>query len=142
MFIISDRQWCSALALSKEEIRKRILECLKTAYPKDLFIKEIAMHVGLDRNTVSKHLDVLCAQGVICESRAAGRARLFTIPPSRKVQVLMLRDYLQYRRERVYQIAEDEAHSLIGCGIAKLLQGKPPENGRMLNPTLDPTSSQ
>lgn len=132
MLIISDRQWCAALTLSKEEIRKRIVECLKTAYPKDLFIKEIAVHVGFDRNTVSKHLEVLCAQGVICESRTAGRARLFTISPSGKVQVLMLRDYLQYRRERIYLITEDEAHSLVDCGIAKLLQAKPPENGRMI----------
>lgn len=55
--------------------KDRILELLRSVYPEDLPIKEVAKRLGISRATVSKYVAVLEAEGrVIC--RRVGKAKL------------------------------------------------------------------
>ena len=55
--------------------KDRILELLRSVYPEDLPIKEVAKRLGISRATVSKYVAVLEVEGkVIC--RRVGKAKL------------------------------------------------------------------
>lgn len=55
--------------------KDRILEFLRSVYPEDLPIKEVANRLGISRATVSKYVAVLEVEGkVIC--RMVGKAKL------------------------------------------------------------------
>lgn len=64
--------------MASDDVQSRILRCLKGAYPKDLTIKEIAKACGISRNTASKYLLLLTANGKV-EYRSVGRAKMFTL---------------------------------------------------------------
>lgn len=58
---------------------KKIVECLRNAAPKDLSIEEIADLTHISRNTVSKYVLALEAQGKIVLSRRLGNSKLYTV---------------------------------------------------------------
>jgi DNA-binding IclR family transcriptional regulator len=61
-----------------EDVKGRVLELLKQAYPLDLPIKEMARRLGISRTTASKYVAVLEAEGRI-ECRVVGRAELYRL---------------------------------------------------------------
>ena len=58
-----------------QSVKERVLELLKQVYPQDLPFSEIAGRLGVSRNTVSKYIAVLEAEGRI-ECRLVGKAKL------------------------------------------------------------------
>lgn len=62
---------------------QKILDCLKKAAPKDLSIEELADMTGIHRNTVSKYIFALQAQGKVVLSRQLGNAKLYTAKEGR-----------------------------------------------------------
>jgi predicted transcriptional regulator with HTH domain len=64
---------------SEEEAEQRILECLRKAYPRDLSTKEIAVAVGIDRNSLRGYLYGLRKAGLIYPTRQIGRAKLYAL---------------------------------------------------------------
>lgn len=61
----------------ERDIPERVLRTLKFR-PKGMTITEIAKALGANRNTVSKHLEVLLAAGRV-EARSVGNARVYSI---------------------------------------------------------------
>jgi len=59
----------------ESEIKERILMVLEQAYPLDLSVKEVAKRAGVSKETASKYIAVLEAEGRI-ECRHVGRAKL------------------------------------------------------------------
>lgn len=57
--------------------KNKILKIIKDAHPKDLSIEEIAKTSRMSRETVSKYLAVLEAEGKIELSREVGRAKMY-----------------------------------------------------------------
>jgi DNA-binding transcriptional ArsR family regulator len=49
------------------------------AAPKDLSIEEVSSATQIGRNTVSKYLSILEAQGKVKLSREVGRAKFYTV---------------------------------------------------------------
>ena len=94
MLYIKVKHWCIALTLNKD-ILKKILDCMKAAYPRDLYIIEIAECASITRQTASTYLLVLEAKGRV-RLRSVGKAKMFTLaseseteegkPPSEKPQ--------------------------------------------------------
>ena len=60
-----------------QEASEKIVNCLKSEYPKDLSIEEIAEKTGLHRNTVSKYIWGLEKEGKVRMSRTVGRAKMY-----------------------------------------------------------------
>ena len=55
--------------------KDRILELLRSVYPEDLPIKEVARRLGISRATASKYVAVLEVEGkIVC--RRVGKAKL------------------------------------------------------------------
>jgi DNA-binding transcriptional regulator YhcF (GntR family) len=61
------------MMLSEDEIKRRVVDCLQKRGHQDMSISEIANSVGINRNTTSKYLAVLCAEGIIIRSRNVGK---------------------------------------------------------------------
>lgn len=64
--------------LSNEESPKfRVLKVIEKASPQDLSIQEIADRAGVSRETVSKYILVLEAEGKIEQARQIGKAKMY-----------------------------------------------------------------
>ena len=61
----------------KEANREKILKAIKNANPAVVTIDEIAKVTKLSRQTVSKHIDVLCAEGKIKVFKKIGKINLY-----------------------------------------------------------------
>ena len=61
---------------SEREVKERILQILEEAYPKDLPIIEVAKRAGVSKETASKYLAVMEAEGLV-RKRKVGRAKLY-----------------------------------------------------------------
>ena len=62
---------------NKESNREKVLEAIKNADPSIVTIDEIAKITKLSRQTVSKHIDVLCAEGKIKVFKNIGKIKLY-----------------------------------------------------------------
>jgi len=73
--------------LGEDEIKRRIISLLQAQYPTDLSIKDIAVAIGVGRNTTSKYLAILEVQGIIRMTRKIDRAKLYRISsePNHKI---------------------------------------------------------
>jgi len=109
---------CFSMTLSEDEIKKRVVVCLQKKIRHDMSINEIANSVGINRNTISKYSAVLCAEGIVIRSRMVGKAKFFSLPPTKETVIEMLTDHMQYRAARLYKVSRDEANELIRCGKA------------------------
>ena len=61
-----------------DDTKERVLKLLEEVYPQDLPISEIAKRLGISRNTASKYVAILEAEGKI-ECRFIGKAKLCKI---------------------------------------------------------------
>ena len=61
----------------KEANREKVLKAIKNANPAVVTIDEIAQVTKLSRQTVSKHIDVLCAEGKIKVFKNIGKIKLY-----------------------------------------------------------------
>jgi predicted transcriptional regulator len=61
----------------KEANREKILKAIKNTKPAVVTIDEIAKLTKLSRQTVSKHIDVLCAEGKIKVFKTIGKINLY-----------------------------------------------------------------
>jgi DNA-binding Lrp family transcriptional regulator len=66
--------------IGEDEIKRRIISLLQKQSPTDLSIKDIAAAIGVGRNTASKYLAILEAQGKIRMTRRMDRAKLYAMP--------------------------------------------------------------
>ena len=57
--------------------KNEILSIIKNAHPNDLSIEEIAKSSRMSRETVSKYIAVLEAEGKVELSRMVGRAKMY-----------------------------------------------------------------
>ena len=64
--------------MSNPEIKQKILDFLKSNYPKDFNIKEIADQTEIHRNTVSTYVKVLVAEKALKISRKMGKINLYS----------------------------------------------------------------
>ena len=65
--------------MSDQKIRKDIINMLTKEYPKDFSIKEVADKIGYNRQTISKYLQVLKAEGRIHITRNFGKINLYSL---------------------------------------------------------------
>jgi len=63
---------------NEEYTKKKVLDAIRKASPKDVSIHEIAGMTKLSRETVSKYVGILKAEGKIKLTRKIGKAKLFT----------------------------------------------------------------
>lgn len=61
----------------KEANREKVLEAIKNADPSIVTIDEIAKATKLTRQTVSKHIDILCERGKIKVFKKIGKINLY-----------------------------------------------------------------
>ena len=115
---------CFSMTLSEDEIKRRVVDCLQKEPHRDMSINEIANSIGINRNTISKYLAVLYAEGAIIKSRTVGRAKFFSLPPSKETVIEMLTNHLHYQTGRIYRVIRDEASELIRCGKAREITPK------------------
>lgn len=59
--------------------KANILDSLKNAHPQDLSIEEIARASRVSRETASKYIGILEAEGEVELSRAVGRAKMYRL---------------------------------------------------------------
>ena len=71
---------------SEEKIEQRILDCLRKVYPRDLSMKEIAVAVGIDRNSLRGYLYALKKVGLVCPTRKIGRAKLYALVLTKHIE--------------------------------------------------------
>jgi len=119
MISVNAMDGCFIMTLSEDEIKRRVVDCLQKRTHQDMSISELANSVGINRNTMSKYLAVFCAEGIIIRSRMVGKAKFFSLPPTKETVIEMLTNHLQYQAARLYKVTKDEANELIRCGKAK-----------------------
>ncbi len=64
---------------NEEQTKHKVLDAVRKASPKDLSIQEIAEMTKLSRETVSKYVGILEAEGNIKLARKIGKAKLYII---------------------------------------------------------------
>jgi len=64
---------------NEEDTKMRILKVLEEAAPQDLSIQEIADRAEVSRETASKYVMILEAEGKVEKSREIGKAKLYRI---------------------------------------------------------------
>jgi response regulator of citrate/malate metabolism len=64
---------------SEEKTKQKVLDAIQEADPKDLSIHEIAGITKLSRETVSKYVGILEAEGKIKLARRMGKAKLYLL---------------------------------------------------------------
>ncbi len=62
----------------------KILEMLTKEYPKDFSIKEVADKLKYNRQTISKYLQVLRAEGFLTITRNYGKINLYSLVKKEK----------------------------------------------------------
>ena len=70
--------------MSNPEIKSKILDFLRSNYPKDFAITELVKILSYHRTTVSKYIEVLKAEKKIENTRNIGNTKLYTIIPEKK----------------------------------------------------------
>ncbi len=70
--------------MSNPEIKQKILDFLKSNYPKDFNIQEIADQTEIHRNTVSTYVKVLVAEKTLKISRKMGKINLYSYLEKKK----------------------------------------------------------
>lgn len=63
----------------EKQVKTRVLGALKNMHPQDRSIEEIAKASGINRETTSKYIAVLVAEGKIELSRTVGRAKMYRL---------------------------------------------------------------
>lgn len=71
--------------MSDEPLGQRILKHLEEVYPEDKSIEEISQALEIGRDTVSKYVKVLQAEGKVEKKREIGRAKMFVYKQELKV---------------------------------------------------------
>ncbi len=62
---------------NEEDTKTKILKVLKEAAPQDLSIQEIADGAGVSRETASKYVMILEAEGRVVKTRQIGKAKMY-----------------------------------------------------------------
>ena len=65
------------IVMSDEPLGQQILKHLQEVYPMDKSIEEISQALGIGRDTVSKYVRVLQAEGKVIKKRTIGSAKMF-----------------------------------------------------------------
>lgn len=64
---------------NEEDTKMKILKVLEEAAPQDLSIQEIADKAGVSRETASKYVMILEAEGKIKKTRQIGKAKMYKV---------------------------------------------------------------
>lgn len=68
------------LIMKNEELtKKKVYDAIKKTTPTDVSIQEIAEITSLSRETVSKYVGILVAEGKIKLARRIGKAKLYSL---------------------------------------------------------------
>lgn len=65
--------------LKEKQVKIRVFNALKNAHPQDLSMEEIAKASRVSRETVSKYIGILEAEGKVELSRIVGRAKMYRL---------------------------------------------------------------
>lgn len=121
MLDIKVGHWCFTLVhfATDQDVRRKIVVCLRRAFPKDLTITEIARSCGISRNTAPGYLLALEAEGIV-KARLVGRAKMFALAPA--LNLGYKKATLEWQPEQVSATAtrQDRA-SMLSLKLLRLL---------------------